>query len=458
MKCQLMQPLENLVRRIASLAVLAAVLGVGGTVAAAPSGARPPNLLVLLADDMGYGDLGYHGCRDIPTPTIDALAARGVRFTDAYASAPVCSPSRAGFLTGRYQEKFGHEFNPRREQGLPLGEKLISDRLKAAGYITGLVGKWHLGSMPAQRPQSRGFDEFFGFLEGHSVYFDATVLRGNEEVHEPEYLTDAFAREAVSFVERHRGKPWFLFVSFNAVHDPMQGTEERLARFKNIENEQRRIYAAMTVAMDEAVGRVLRALEKSGQAENTLVVFANDNGGPTLPGTTQNASSNAPLRGSKRTLLEGGIRVPLVLAWPGHLKSASYSAPVMLTDVTATLLKAAGLSSPGPELADGVDLFPYILGKQKELPHPVLYWRYGGQAAIRKGDYKLVRYDSNADTRRGPNQPPTDFKLYDLNKDIGETHDLMGEQPERAAALKSEWESWERTLAKPLWRNSRDRY
>ena len=444
-------------RLFVHLVAIVGALGLGGVAAAASSDARPPNLLVLLADDMGYGDVGYHGCRDIPTPNIDALAARGVRFTDAYASAPVCSPSRAGFLTGRYQEKFGHEFNPRREQGLPLSEKLISDRLRAAGYVTGLVGKWHLGSMPAQRPLSRGFDEFFGFLEGHSVYFDATVYRGTEEVKEPEYLTDAFAREAVSFVERHRGIPWFLFLSFNAVHDPMQGTQDRLARFRNIENGQRRIYAAMTVAMDEAIGRVLRALEKSGQAENTLLVFANDNGGPTLPGTTQNASSNAPLRGSKRTLLEGGIRVPLVLAWPGHLKSASYSSPVMLTDVTATLLKAAGVPSPGPDLADGVDLVPFIRGQRKEVPHPVLFWRSGGQAAIRKGDFKLVRYDSNADTRLGPNQPPTGFKLYDLKNDIGETHDLIREQPERAAALEAEWEAWDRTLAQPLWRNSRDR-
>lgn len=424
---------------------------------AALRGNRPPNLLILLADDMGYGDVGYQGCRDFPTPNIDALAARGVRFTDAYATAPVCSPSRAGLLTGRYQERFGHEFNPRREQGLPLGEKLISDRLRAAGYATGLIGKWHLGSMPEQRPLARGFDEFFGFLEGHSVYFDATVLRGNEPVKESEYLTDAFAREACSFIERQSGMPWFLLVSFNAVHDPMQGTKERMARFPNIEDRDRRTYAAMVVAMDEAVGAVLKTLEKSGQAADTFVVFANDNGGPTLPGTTRNASSNAPLRGSKRTLLEGGIRVPLILAWPGRLTAATYSFPVMLADVTASLLKLAQVPSPGPALADGVDLLPYINGKRRDAPHQVLYWRYGKQGAIRKGDYKLVRYDSNADTRLGPIQPPTEFKLYNLKADIGETRDLIKEQPERAAALKAEWDAWDGTLAQPLWRNARDR-
>ncbi len=453
-----MQRLQGLVRRIGIPALLVAAFGTCSSTGAIPSGARPPNLLVLLADDMGYGDVGYHGCRDIPTPNIDALAARGVRFTDAYATAPICAPSRAGLLTGRYQQRFGFEFNPRREQGLPVVEKLVSDRLHAMGYVTGLLGKWHLGSTEAMRPLRRGFDEFFGFLEGHSTYFEAPLWRGNEEVKEPEYLTDAFAREAVSFVERHRGKPWFLFVSFNAVHDPMEATKDRLARFPNIGNDQRRIYAAMTVAMDEAVGRVLQALKESGQAENTLVVFANDNGGPTLPGTTQNASSNAPLRGSKRTLLEGGIRVPLVLAWPGHLKPSVWQTPVILTDVTATLMTAAGVPSSEFRQTDGVDLLPFLLKERSGIPHEVLYWRLGDQAAIRRGDYKLVRYDSNADTELGPNQPATDFKLYHLGKDIGETHDLASAEPERAASMAADWAAWNATLVPPSWRNSRDRH
>lgn len=444
---------------LAGVCLLQALVSSGADAGGTPGAVlgRPPNLLVLLADDLGYGDLGFHGSREIPTPHIDALAAVGVRFTAAYATAPVCSPSRAGVLTGRYQQRFGHEFNPRREQGLPLEEELVSDRLHAAGYVTGLVGKWHLGSAEAMRPLRRGFDEFFGFLEGHSDYFDAPLLRGNEPVKEQEYLTDAFAREAVSFIGRHQGSPWFLLVAFNAVHDPMQATEARLARFAHISDPQRRIYAAMTVAMDDAVGAVLRALEASGQAKDTLVVFANDNGGPTLPGTTRNASSNAPLRGSKRTLLEGGIRVPLVLSWPGRLSAATWSSPVMLTDVTATLLATAGATSAGHPPADGIDLLPFLQGERIGEPHRSLYWRFGGQAAIRQGDYKLVRYDSNADTALGANQPVTDFKLYHLGNDIGETCDLASEEPQRVAAMAADWDAWNATLVPPLWRNARDR-
>jgi arylsulfatase A-like enzyme len=214
--------------------------------ACAASAAQPekPNILFIVADDLGYADVGFHGCKDIPTPHLDALAKSGVRFTNGYVSGPYCSPTRAGLMTGRYQTRFGHEFNPGGNQGLPLSEMTIADRLKAAGYATGLVGKWHLGSLPQFHPQKRGFDEFFGFLGGAHDYFrSAGILRGEEPVKVLDYTTDAFGREAVAFIERHRAEPWFLYLAFNAVHTPMQATDDRLARFPGIDDRQRRTYS-----------------------------------------------------------------------------------------------------------------------------------------------------------------------------------------------------------------------
>ena len=290
------------------------VLGATAAPVVAAEQPRPPNILFIVGDDMGYADVGFHGCQDIPTPHLDSLAASGVRFTNGYVSGPYCSPTRAGLLTGRYQQRFGHEFNPSGSNGLPIRETTIADRLKAAGYVTGLVGKWHLGAQPAMQPQQRGFREFFGFLAGAHSYFNvAGILRGTTPVTELDYTTDAFGREACSFIATHQGRSWFLYLAFNAVHTPMDATSDRLKRFAAIADPRRRAYAAMMFAMDEAIGRVRQQLVATGQERDTLVVFISDNGGPTMPGVTVNASSNRPLRGSKRTTLEGGIRVPIVL-------------------------------------------------------------------------------------------------------------------------------------------------
>ncbi len=427
------------------------------TAGVAAASGRAPNILLIVGDDMGYADVGFHGCTDIPTPHLDALAASGVRFTHAYVSAPYCSPTRAGLITGRYQQRFGHEFQPRGSQGMPLDETTIADRLKAAGYVTGLVGKWHLGTVPEMRPQRRGFDEFFGFLDGGHSYFTAeNILRGDVPVREMDYTTDAFAREAVSFIERHRGRPWFLYLSFNAVHDPMEATPDRLAKFQHIADARRRTYNAMMLAMDEAIGTVRRKLADTDQERRTLVLFVNDNGGPTLPGTTINGSRNDPLRGSKRTLLEGGIRVPCVIAWPGSLPAAVFADPVIQMDLTATALAAAGLTA-GPEWKlDGVNLLPFLTGARTGPPHQALYWRFGEQMAIRVGDYKLVRYDTNADTRLGGRtQPVSDVKLYHLGRDIGEANNLAAAEPGRVRELQSRWEAWNATLVPPLWDNLR---
>jgi len=409
-----------------------------------------PNILFIVGDDMGYADVGFHKCKDIPTPNLDALAAAGVRFTSGYVTGPYCSPTRAGLITGRYQTRFGHEFNPNGPNGLPLTETTIADRLKAAGYVTGLVGKWHLGAEPAMHPQRRGFSEFFGFLGGaHSYFATAGILRGTEPVKEMDYTTDAFGREAAAFIERHKTKSWFLYFAFNAVHTPMHATDDRLAKFPNITDTQRRTYDAMMLAMDENIGRVRKKLADTGLDQNTFVLFISDNGGPTMPGTTMNGSRNDPLRGSKRTTLEGGIRVPFLIAWPGHLKPGVYDQPVIQLDATATALALGGVKADN---LDGVNLLPFLTGEKSAPPHDALYWRFGEQMAIRAGDYKLVRYDSNADTRTGGRrQPVTAAKLYNLATDIGETKDLAAAHPDKMKELQAKWDAWNKSNVAPLW-------
>ncbi len=442
-----MQYLRLLGSLSASLCVLASS---AWTASAAES--KKPNILFIVGDDMGYQDVGFQGCPDIPTPNLDGLAKGGVRCTSGYVSAPYCSPSRAGLLTGRYQEKFGHETNPVNPgDGLPLTETTIADRLKAVGYATGLVGKWHLGNTPEMVPTKRGFQDFFGFLAGsHSYVKWNGMMRGTEPVAGTEYFTDAFGREACEFIGRHKDQPWFLYLAFNAVHTPMDATDDRLKKFANIKDEQRRIHDAMMLALDENIGKVLKKVEETGQADNTFIMFISDNGGPTMPGTTRNASINDPLRGSKRTTLEGGVRVPFILSWKNHLKPRVYDHPVIQLDGTATALALAGVEAKN---LDGVNLMPFLSGDKSDAPHDALYWRFVAQMAIRMGDYKLVRYDSNADTLTGKrNQPIAGPRLYNLKDDIGEKNDLYAKMPEKAKELQAKWDAWNATLIPPLWK------
>jgi len=453
-----MNPLQ---RRLRSAFLAATALGLFAGIGQRAAGAeRRPNVLLLVADDLGYADVGFHGCRDIPTPNLDSLAKHGVRCSNGYVSGPYCSPTRAGLLTGRYQQRFGHEFNPANPQaGLPTSQTTIADRLKAAGYATGLVGKWHLGGQPKFHPQKRGFDEFFGFLGGAHAYFvegSDDVYRGTEVVKEKAYLTDAFAREAVAFIDRHKDHPFFLELAFNAVHTPMHATDERLARFASIPDKTRRTYAAMQSALDEAVGAVLGKLRESGLEENTLIVFISDNGGPTMPGTTINGSQNTPLRGSKRTTLEGGVRVPFVVQWKGTLpEGAVYDKPVIQLDILPTALAAAGVKVDPSWGLDGVDLLPRLKGQDPSAPHDALYWRLGEQQAIRRGDWKLVRYDRTADgdgTRSDPAAPRlSPHRLYHISEDVGESRDLAAEHPEKVKELLAAWQAWSDQLAPPLW-------
>lgn len=422
---------------------------------------RVPNIVLILADDLGYGDIGVHGGKEIPTPNIDALAGNGVRCRSGYVSGPYCSPTRAGLLTGRYQQRFGHEFNPvllaqgGMGQGLPVEQTTLADRLKGAGYATGLIGKWHLGEEDKFHPLRRGFTEFYGFLPGSHSYLtsdDATrgpVFRGRQKVDFEGYLTDVLGREAAAFIERHQKEPFFLYLAFNAVHTPMHARADLLQKFEAIDDPTRRTYAAMTAALDEAVGAVLGKLRTAGLEEQTLVFFLSDNGGP-IDKFASNGSQNTPLRGSKGDTWEGGIRVPFLVQWKRHLPAGKvYDAPVIQLDILPTALAAAGVPVPADAKLDGVNLLPFLAGTQVAAPHETLYWRFGDQMAIRQGDWKLVKPTLTATGQYGP--VPKEPLLINLAEDIAEKNDLAARNPGKVRQLQAAWDKWHAELPPPSW-------
>jgi arylsulfatase A-like enzyme len=375
--------------------------------------AQRPNILLIVADDMGYGDLGCYGSEQIPTPNLDGLAAGGIRFTDAYVAASVCAPSRAGFLTGRYPQRFGFEHNlstPANVKpetvGIPLDEVLISQRLQALGYRTGIIGKWHVGAhLEEHRPNARGFDFFFGMLGGSHTYWptlNKNQLQRNgqpvDEIRTP-YLTDWFSLEAQDFIKRNRQQPWFLFLSYNTPHTPMQAKEEDLAKFRHIAPQRRQRYCAMQHCMDQNIGSILQQLKDTHQFDNTLIVFISDNGGS----VTASSAINAPLNGMKGTFLEGGLRVPMVMHWPAGLEPGqTYRQPVISLDFTPTFVELAGdeiqqeVIGQGKQqyrrIHDGVSLLPYLRGEKDGPPHETLYWRIALRgSAIRHHQWKLIQ-------------------------------------------------------------------
>ena len=424
------------------------------TIATASTVVARPNVVLIVADDLGSGEIVCHGKQDTPTPNVQSIARSGVCFSSAYVSCPVCSPTRAGLLTSRYQQRFGHEFNPgpatqaEKEFGLPLDQVTLADRMKKLGYATGMVGKWHLGYRPEFHPNKRGFDEFFGFLGGAHSYVDANIdkanhiLRGTEPVDEKEYLTDAFGREAVAFIDRHKGEPFFLYLPFNATHAPLQAPDKYLNRFSEVSDPKRRTFSAMLSAMDDAIGAVLDKLRHDKLEENTLVLFIADNGGP----TPQISSSNGSLRGFKGSVWEGGIRVPCMAQWKGHLPAGKvFDAPVIALDIGPTAVAAAGGTISDGAPLDGVNLLPYLMGDKTGRPHESLYWRFGPQWAIRQGDYKLAA------------GPQSAVQLFDLSKDGSEQHDLSAEKPEVVAKLKKDYGAWNAQLQEPKWQGGRER-
>jgi arylsulfatase A-like enzyme len=420
---------------------------------------RKPNIVVILSDDVGYGEYGFQGNKQIPTPNIDSIAAGGVRFTQAYNSGPYCSPTRAGLMTGRYQTRFGHEFNEGGPTGtggsgvfgLPLTETTMANRLHDLGYATCAVGKWHLGGRPEYLPMKRGFDEFFGTVANTPFFNPPNFIdsRKSDQIDPVKddkfYTTDAYGERAVDWIEKHKGGPFFLYLPFNAQHAPLQATEKYLARFPNIADENRRTFAAMMSAMDDAVGRVLGKIREIGQEGNTLMFFFSDNGGP----TPQTTSKNDPLRGFKATTWEGGIRVPHCVQWKGKIPAGqTFTKPIIQLDILPTAIEAAGGKVDPSWKLDGVNLLPYLTGENQQKPHETLYWRFGEQWAIRHGDYKLV-------VGNEPGNPATKMKpaeLITLAADIGESKNLAAAEPEKVKELKGLWDKWNAEQMNPLWK------
>lgn len=437
---------------------------------------RKPNVIVIIADDLGYADISAYGIKRISTPNIDRIGNEGVKFTNGYATAPVCSPSRAGLQTGRYQQRFGFEFNngPANrdaEQGLGLdtNEITIAQALKDNGYRTALIGKWHLGSQEQFYPTKRGYEEFVGLLTGATSYIDAgapgvitfrkpggikggsadgrdqhtQIVEGPDRtvVHnEQEYLTEYFARRAVEFVSRRAesGDPYFLYLAFTAPHDPLTTTKKYYDRFPQIKDEQARVYASMVSALDDAVGAVMRAVDASGEGDNTIVYFLSDNG---CAAYYSGMCACEPLRGGKLTHYEGGVRVPMLMRWPAGLKGGQiYRHVVSTLDVFPTLIAAAGGNLPGDRPYDGVNLTPYLNGEKSGLPHDALVWRRRPMASIRKGDWKLWKSLDGKFTL-----------LFNLKDDLNEGKNLASSRPDKVKELEAAFERWARDMQDPKW-------
>ena len=453
----------------------------------------PPNIVLILADDLGYADISAYRVGRFNTPNIDRIGMQGVRFTDGYASAPVCGPSRAGLQTGRYQNRYGFEYNNGPAQrdltegfGLDLGEITLAQLLKSRSYHTGLVGKWHLGIQEKFYPTNRGYDEFVGFLPGQTSYIDPhqpgvhlSRLRGStnsdapgvaedadsagqfsrhaltqilegpdhQVIHnEDQYLTDYFAERDAQFIEKSvkAGQPYFLYAAFNAVHAPLMITQKYYDRFPQIKDEQLRIYAAMVAALDDAIGRILDAVDDSGQSQNTLVIFASDNG---CAAYRSGLCSCEPLRGGKLSHYEGGTRVPFMMRWPGHIPSGLvYREVVSLLDVLPTAVSAAGASLPPDRIYDGVDIMPYLAGRKTGAPHDMLVWRRRPLVSIRKGDWKLWESVNDTTGQFG------EYKLlFNLRTDLNETTNVASRHPEKVRELEALIRQWSKDMTDPRW-------
>ncbi|MES2793297.1 MAG: sulfatase [Planctomycetota bacterium] len=423
-----------------SLAIIVAIQGLN---LASVEAADRPNVVIFYADDLGWGECGCYGNKDIPTPHIDSIAQNGIRFTQGYVAATYCSPSRAALMTGRYPTRFGHEFNSvANRKGLDQNETTVATRLKTLGYATACVGKWHLGNGPEYRPTKRGFDEFFGTLANtpffHPTNFvDSRVSDDVQKITDDSfYTTDAYTDRSIDWIEKNKSKPLFLYLPFNAQHAPLQSPKKYLDRFPNITDEKRKLFAAMMSAMDDGIGRVIAKVKDIGQEENTLFFFIGDNGGPTQSTTSQNGG----LRGFKMTTYEGGPRVPFIAQWKGKLPAGTtYDLPVINLDLLPTILTAAGGKVDPAWKLDGVDLLPYLTGANKARPHETLYWRFGPQWAVRQGDLKLV-------VSKGGSGSP---ELYNLATDFAESKDLAAAQPEKVKELQAVWKKWSDEQAEP---------
>lgn len=408
-----------------------------------------PNVVFILVDDMGWGDLSIYGRTDYQTPNLDRLARQGVRFTNAYANQTVCTPTRIAFLTGRYQarlpiglrEPLGNRSQPASNNiGIPINQPTIASLLKANGYETALVGKWHAGYPPNFGPLQRGFDEYFGHLSGGIEYFTHTgtdrildLYENDVPVQRSGYVTDLFTDRAVEFIQRPHSRPFYLSLHYNAPHWPWQGPTDQASTAFYLTNGytaggSQATYAAMVKSLDDGVGRVLDALEASGQADNTLVIFTSDNGG-------ERFSNFGPFRGQKTSLYEGGIRVPAIIRYPGVTQANQVSNQVIITfDLTATILAATGTNFHPNYPPDGQNLLPLLRGKRSEFSR-TLFWRYRAQVsarqkAVRSGDWKYLSVAGE------------EF-LFNVATDPGETVDLKASNPQVFTRLRNQFAHWE---------------
>lgn len=468
--------------------------------AEAPIGQRPPNIVVILADDMGYNDISFNGggvAGVVQTPNIDAIGHEGVVIDQGYTSNATCSPSRAAIMTGRYPTRFGFEFTsapvefaryiarsshndmrraifheervrdvpPRETLGLPPSEVTIAEMLQGQGYHTMLIGKWHLGEVPSMRPEAQGFDESLGIMQGASMYLppnDPNVVNarldfdpidrflwanlryaidwhgadGDARFRPNGYMTDYLADQAAEAIQANRNRPFFLYLSFNAIHTPLQATREDYDALPNIPDPTQRVYGAMVRALDRGVGRVMQALRDNGVDENTIVIFVSDNGGAWYTGL---AGINAPFRGWKSTFFEGGIRTPFFVRWPGGLPRGTHIAgPATHMDIFATAAAASG--APTQPQVDGVNLLPYLRGETQGAPNQRIFWRSGPYRVVRDGDWKLQVTET-----------PVQARLFNLAADPTEQHDLSAQEPERVAAMRAMIEAQNANLPPPLW-------
>lgn len=407
------------------------------------SNKKQPNILVILIDDAGYADFGFMGSKDLPTPNIDALAKRGVVFTDAHVSATVCSPSRAGLITGKYQQRFGYECNESEGYtGLDTAQKILPELLKQNGYTTAAFGKWHLGYQPNQHPLKRGFDYYYGFLSGGRSYFykpdlddkpgaKNAMYLNNQQVSFDGYLTDDLSDKAVDFIKQQKNNPFFIYWAPNAVHTPMEAAPDDVNKFQN---HPRQILAAMTAALDRAIGNLIAILKQEGKLDNTLIFFLSDNGG-----AHNNQSSNFPLKGFKGNKYEGGHRIPFIISWPSQLKAGKFSQLSSSLDIFPTALDAAGIPIKKEIQLDGVSLLPFLQQKMNKAPHQQLVWRKDAEAAIRFNQYKLVRVKGLGD------------RLYNLEKDPRELKDVKEREPQIYKNLTQHFLQWEKDKRKPIW-------
>ena len=442
---------NDILKKRLILSCLLAVLSWDLAIAQVRLAGKLPNIVIIVSDDLDYGKLGYTGYDKVSTPNLDSLIRGCTYFTNGYVSGPVCAPTRAGLMTGRYQARYRYETltgpisrQIKDDYGVDTRETLLPQLLKGAGYATGLIGKWHLGYNDKYHPNNRGVDYFFGFLPGGHDYFlwdtpetgtaGGSILRNKEKAEGTGYVTEALAQEAANFVRRHKDRPFLLYYSPYNVHGPHVVPKRYIPDGGDIYiPNDGDVMAGMVKALDDSVGLILKALQVAKLEDNTLIVYVNDNGG---------IGTNVPFRGRKGQLYEGGIRVPFAIKWPGRIPGGvRYDYPVIQLDILPTLLAAAGLQPPSDREYDGVNLLPYLTGQKSNRPHEKLFWRYPNFGrVVRSGDLKLILH-----AKKAP-------ELFDLSGDPGETTNIADRMPERVKRLAAEIDGWEQRMV-PLGTN-----